>query len=78
MNERIRELKQQAADYVDSIDNGIGIEEYRELLDQKFAELIIKECMEVASPNYMSTPEDSAYYVELAIDRIADHFGVEE
>ena len=45
---------------------------------EKFAELIIKECMEVASPNYMSTPEDSAYYVELAIDRIADHFGVEE
>jgi hypothetical protein len=46
--------------------------------NKKFAELIVKECMEVASPNYISTPEDIAYYVELAIDRIADHFGVEE
>ena len=40
MNGRIEELKQQAADYVDSIDNGIDIEEYRKLLDQKFADLI--------------------------------------
>jgi hypothetical protein len=46
MNERIRELKQQATDYVDSIDNGIGIEHYRELVDQKFAELIVRECMD--------------------------------
>jgi hypothetical protein len=44
MNGRIEELKQQAADYVDSIDNGIDIEEYRKLLDQKFAELIVREC----------------------------------
>ena len=78
MNGRIEELKQQASDYVDSIDNGIDIEEYRKLLDQKFAELIVKECMQVASPNYMSTPEDSVYYVEQAINRIAEHFGVEE
>ena len=45
---------------------------------EKFAELIVRECMEVASPNYMSTPEDSVYYVEQAINRIAKHFGVEE
>jgi hypothetical protein len=44
MNGRIEELKQQASDYVDSIDNGIDIEEYRKLLDQKFAELIVQEC----------------------------------
>jgi len=44
---------------------------------KRFAELIVRECMEVASPNYMSTPEDSVYYVEQAIDRIAEHFGVE-
>jgi len=45
MNKRIKELKQQATDYVDSVDNGIGIEEYRKLLDQKFAELIVRECV---------------------------------
>jgi hypothetical protein len=46
-------------------------------VELKFAELIVRDCMEVASPNYMSTPEDSVYYVEQAIDRIAEHFGVE-
>lgn len=45
---------------------------------QKFAELLIKECMEVSRPFYMGTPEDSVYYVEQAINRIAEHFGVEE
>jgi hypothetical protein len=44
---------------------------------QKFAELLIKECMEVSRPFYMGTPEDSVYYVEQAINRIAEHFGVE-
>ena len=48
------------------------------IVKDKFAELIVRECMEVASPNYMSTPEDSVYYVEQAINRIAKHFGVEE
>ena len=47
------------------------------IVKDKFAELIVRECMEVASPNYMSTPEDSVYYVEQAINRIAKHFGVE-
>jgi hypothetical protein len=75
MNERIKELRHQAINYcMDKGSQGNLSEEVAE----KFAELIVKECMEVASPNYMSTPEDSAYYVELAIDRIADHFGVEE
>jgi hypothetical protein len=43
MNERIRELKQQATDYVDSVDSGLGIEHYRQLVDQKFAELVLVE-----------------------------------
>ena len=77
MNERIKKLAEQAGfQYIK--DEGIGwAGNYNDSLP-KFAELIVKECMEVASPNYMDTPEDSAYYVELAIDRIADHFGVDE
>ena len=75
MNELLKNLRVQAINYcMDKGSQGNLSEEVAE----KFAELIVKECMEVASPNYMSTPEDSAYYVELAIDRIADHFGVEE
>jgi hypothetical protein len=69
MNERIKELAFEANKDLDG-NVPIGFAE-------KFAELIVGECMEVASPNYMNTPEDSAYYVELAIDRIADHFGVQ-
>ena len=69
MNERIKELKQQAADYVDSIDNGIDIEEYRKLLDQKFAELIVKECVSV-----MYEDNGATHHCEL----LFTHFGVEK
>lgn len=79
MNERIRELAIRAgAEHFIGENSHLPIGRLDKEGIEKFAELIVKECMEVASPNYMSTPEDSAYYVELAIDRIADHFGVEE
>jgi len=73
MNERIQELAEQSG-YITEAD----WEGMMHFDKEKFAELIIRECMEVASPNYMSTPEDSVYYVEQAINRIAEHFGVEE
>jgi len=71
MNERIKELVEKSYIYDKQNDSSFFNKE-------KFAELIVRECMEVASPNYMGTPEDSVYYVEQAIDRIAEHFGVEE
>ena len=80
MNERIQELKQQAADYVDSIDNGIGIEEYRKLLDQKFAELIVKECAELCSTHEMADEPfgEKSYRKGHHFDvMIRQHFGVE-
>lgn len=43
MNERIKQLKRQAEAYVDSVDDGLGIEHYRELVDQKFAKLVWDE-----------------------------------
>jgi hypothetical protein len=72
MNERIEELKQQAADYVDSIDNGIDIEEYRKLLDQKFAELIVKECISIVKQRWIKPDED------VIAEEIKNHFGVKE
>ena len=74
MNERIKKLKELATIETPA---GHGIVKYV-FSPEKFAELIVRECMEVASPNYMSTPEDSVYYVEQAINRIKQHFGVEE
>ena len=76
MNEQIKELALECGAWHQVYGNrNFMIDEHFDI--EKFAELIVKECIQVASPNYMSTPEDSAYYVELAIDRIADYFGVE-
>jgi ketopantoate reductase len=75
MNKRIKELAEQAG--LNMWVNGNNEVEFSEN-EKKFAELIVRECMKVASPNYMSTSEDSVYYVEQAIDRIKQHFGVEK
>jgi hypothetical protein len=78
MNERIKQLWEDSdAIEVCYPEQGSPVSVSANTLE-KFAELIVRDCMEVASPNYMSTPEDSVYYVEQAIDRIAEHFGVEE
>jgi hypothetical protein len=48
MNERIKELKQQARDfYLAQEDLDCSITELHELVEEKFAELIIRECAEV-------------------------------
>jgi len=80
MNERIKELAEQAGlRFTQLMSNPmVPVVDGKETDLEKFAELIIRECMEVASPNYMSTPSDSVYYVEQAIIRIEEHFGVEE
>lgn len=75
MNERIKELAEQAENHAYRV--AAAGDDCQEAYTQKFAELIVKECMDVASPSYMSTPEQGVYYVEQAIDRIAEHFGVE-
>ena len=67
MNERIRELMYQAANGMISYDaEGDWRLSGKEV--EKFAELIIRECADVAS-DY-----DGAHYVGAAIER---HFGVE-
>lgn len=63
MNKRIQELKDQC--YI-SVADRVGDTEYDM---EKFAELIVKECAQVAS-DY-----DGAHYVGTAIEK---HFGVEE
>jgi len=69
MNKRIKLLAEQATTIEDGADNGFD----RVTFDkEKFAELIVKECIEVV-----------IYQVDLAgaddcIDNIKQHFGVEE
>ena len=66
MNERIQELKKQASTYAST--KSKEAEEWRWIYEEKFAELIVKECAEVAE-DY-----DGAYYVGTTIKQ---HFGVE-
>jgi len=72
MNERIKELAEQAWAYQIRVyeDNGVRTYGEREKVfnKEKFAELIVKECAKVAS-DY-----DGAHYVGTAIEQ---HFGVE-
>ena len=69
MNERIRELAEQARDYVaDAIELGFPQDQIDDIRDEKFAELIVRECM---SELYLHGYDD-------ARTQIKQHFGVEE
>ena len=61
MNERIKKLKEQATSYTW---NGNDVTE--ELDEQKFAELIVQECIEVS------------WVGSITQERLKKHFGVEE
>ena len=83
MNERIRELAEQAGFYNMGIGLIIGIEEYH----QKFAQLIVQECADILmKPEYaMNHPEELSDYNKgwvngrlLGIEHIKEHFGVEK
>ena len=73
MNERIEELAGIVCDILDDGDWNIPDE-----FIENFAKLIVRECIDVARPNYMSVSEAEVHHVEQAIDRITDHFGVEK
>ena len=68
MNERIRKLVEQAALATNEDPNG----EYPAHMMQKFAELIIRECLEI-----LNVKEYSYQNGDLA-EKIKQHFGVEE
>lgn len=69
MNQRIKQLADNATHYANDVCDTDANADWYETRDQKFAELIIRECAEVAS-DY-----DGASYVGAAIEK---HFGVEE
>ena len=67
MNERIRELAEQAG----FDDRGSNHTAYMNFDHEKFAELIVRECAEVGSKFSQAHPLDIQY-------QIKRHFGVEE
>ena len=76
MNERIRELAEQATTYIEPTANsGEGW-----IFDkEKFAELIVRECAQLARDTNLEDVEggDSAV-LQAAKRQILEHFGVEE
>lgn len=70
MNERINELERQAEKFVMSIPASLDINEYTSVFNEKFAELIVTECANVADKYVV----DGDWHIAEIIKR---HFGVE-
>jgi hypothetical protein len=79
MNERIRELfdraEHQALKHLGS-DWEVYVEPSREQIFEKFAELIVRECMTIGFNTVYKVDDDSAAVA--VYQNIKEHFGVEE
>jgi hypothetical protein len=73
MNERIRELAEQAVLQANEVFDQKG-KDYPGIVMEKFAELIVRECMELTK----QCSTGSGIYDLFADEIIAEHFGVEE
>jgi hypothetical protein len=73
MNERIKELERLATTVVEGWSDENGTTRYYEFNREKFAELIVKECVDTVSDcsvEYCTRPQ--------IVSEIKLHFGVEE
>ena len=96
MNERIRQLALQAGEYVNSVYTPPvrsntpgkiwedGHVDWHTQFNQKFAELLIQQCINVCEPTLDEPYEDMTEFgkglvegQDIAIERIKKHFGVE-
>ena len=71
MNERIRELAEHCDFYVGNEHSTESYEEQQRIWAEKFAELIVRECVAVADRSVVSGQS-------MIGQRIQQHFGVEE
>ena len=72
MNEQIRQLKQQAKDfYLLQEDLDCSTKQLHELVEAKFAELIVRECVQAVK-------NVGGYNEDYHINAIKKYFGVEE
>jgi len=72
MNERIKALKRQAEDYAGkySVKHQVFGQALIDALDQKFAELIVRECISELRDAFDMTIEEG--------NHLKEHFGVKE
>ena len=75
MNKRIRELREQAMEWVpNQVDPDTKI---RLLNAEKFAQLIVQECIDLISPYTVSMNRPGEEYLHPILE-IRKHFGVKE
>ena len=60
-----------------SVPHGLGVDKWIEVYNEKFAELIVEECVKVAHPKLTDVGEWAAG-MRLVQQRLKQHFGVEE
>ena len=77
MNERTEELAKQAAEYAIEFATQ-DQEQYIPKLMEKFAGLIVAECMEVFSKDLPEPGDGRMLEVINRVCNVAEHFGVEE
>ena len=75
MNERIKEFRFLAADYANE-QKPLGTTKWHEIRDEKFAELIVRECLDILEDE--NDGELTGRSVRIAAIRIKKHFEVEE
>jgi hypothetical protein len=85
MNDRIRELAEQATEYAfkcaegdSKINPKITSDQWLKVYQEKFAELIVKECAELFPNVYVSIETEHGHTPVIAANYIKEHFGVEE
>lgn len=79
MNERIRELSKEAWAWAEQQEYTDPAKEFSDILEQKFAELIVKACADTAYESLYEDKifDDSPYNIRCHVmDAIKKHFGV--
>ncbi len=76
MNERIRQLRKLAERYTLDHPSLLDAAEFSEIFDETFAELIVRECIQVGGPEDSYTDEWFKAKAD-SVAKIKQHFGVE-
>jgi hypothetical protein len=79
MNERIEKISEQARLYADNMyPSGLDIAKWGPAYQEKFAELIVRECIDIASQEDFDVMMKEGYPCSQTAKKIKQHFGVEE
>ena len=82
MNQRILELAEQATSIVEMVGPQGYTSSYAKFDREKFAELIVQECLMIVYERQVLAPTDDDGYFKVALDMVSkdieQHFGVEE